>query len=185
MTSIDICNIALSYLGEDKINALDEDGTNPESLCFQFFDFCLENLLRRHDWSFASQRVELAQASSTPLFGWLYEYPFPVNCLLVREVYLDADYEVEQRNILTDQNGDVQIRYTKKVTDMTELDSNFIKALAHYLASEIGLALTGKPHWVQAQMQLYAIAYEEAENQDGIETFPDETAIQWVDVGHG
>ena len=105
-SEVDICNIALNNLGASNITALTED-SKPGRLCNQRYEFVRDTVFRAHPWNCLIRRVELAQDSDTPAFGFTYQYTLPADpyCLRVMRLdYLDIDFRVEGRKILCDES---------------------------------------------------------------------------------
>lgn len=161
---IDICNLALSRLGDDaSITSIDPaDGSPQADHCASFYPMARDSLLESHAWSFATKRAVLAELTAETE-SWAYAYALPTNCLKVLAVIQDGanDYAaitsdddltagqpyspqpfaVEAlasgtRAILTDQD-DAVARYIVKVTDPTVFSPLFTDALVWKLAAMI------------------------------------------------
>ena len=188
MTSIDICNSALLQLGQAPINGFDQ-GNIREITAELYLEPCKRELLRKHDWSFASERATLAQLSETPEFGWDYAYRLPVNCLAVRGVYDDEseilNYKIEQRKILCDEDTeDFQIRYTKDIDNYDLMDPIFTRALIHYLAYTMAMPVKADKQIKQQEYSEYLLIMSEAKDTDSIESqSAPELDTKWEDAG--
>jgi hypothetical protein len=145
--SITIANLALAKIGSIRIASFD-DASQPARYLKLFFDQTRDEVLRAHDWNFASKRATLTALAAAPEFGWDYQYQLPVDCLMVRQLnaWQTAEprglFEIEGRVLLTDSDG-AQIRYTYQVADASLFDALFVEALATRLASKICQPLTG------------------------------------------
>ena len=86
-TEVSICSNALRKLGDDPITSLTED-TERARLCNAFYESSRDSLLRSHPWNFAITRATLAKLSSTPAYGFAYQYALPTDpyCLRVLEM---------------------------------------------------------------------------------------------------
>jgi hypothetical protein len=150
-TEAGICNSALSKLGNNRINSLTE-GTTAANLCLEQYGKLRDHLLRSHDWNFAASRVKLAQFSSTPAFGYNFQYALPSDWMRTISVhpgdrrkghvtdYATESTEAEGRVLRTD-CPDVHLRYVRKVGDPNVMDPAFREALAWRLAMELAVPL--------------------------------------------
>lgn len=96
-SEIEICNIALSHLGDvATVASIDPpEGSAQAEHCARFYPMARDSLLEAHPWSFATRRVILAElANSWP--QWAYSYARPTDCLKVLSVLsknASADYQ--------------------------------------------------------------------------------------------
>lgn len=171
-SDVDICNLALAYLGDvADVSSMSENSVQAQ-LCTRFYPIARDGLLEMHTWGFSTRRVVLAQLANTwP--QWRYAYACPndaVNLLGVlppesRDDYANPrDGHVETRPfanelndsgvqvILTDQPN-ATLRYTALVTDTTQFSPLFVTTLAWHLASMLaGPLLKGDVGAKQAQL---------------------------------
>ena len=93
-TEIDICNLALSLLGEaaDVVSIDPSDGSENAGLCNRWFPLAKKRLFEEANWSFAQRRVRLSQLNDidAALYGCDFAYAFPSDA-----VRLIAIYELE------------------------------------------------------------------------------------------
>jgi hypothetical protein len=75
---VDLCNLALAYLGDDAtVASIDPpEGSAQAEQCQRFYPIARDTLLQMHTWSFASRRVSLAQVTM-PYTMWKYAYACP------------------------------------------------------------------------------------------------------------
>lgn len=144
----DICNLALSHLGEAPIESLNEDSTAARA-CALNYETTRDGVLRSHRWNFAQTRAALAQLEATPAFGWSYAYALPADCLRVLEVndsevgdVISGPFIIEGRNLLTDETS-VNLVYLRRITDVSQFDVLFIEALALKLAVVLSEKIRG------------------------------------------
>ena len=184
VTNVSISNDALLEIGAQMITSMTEDSEQAR-LCNHLFDELLDQELELSNWSFAIERVQLAQLSSTPDFGWAYEFQLPTNpwCLHVIDEYNDNDYKIEGRKLLADSTT-IQIRYIKRVTDLTELSALFRRAFTFKLASKLALPLQGSGKLKDRMETLYEFWYRRAEFRDaqGSGTPPEQEQGSWLDA---
>jgi len=144
-SQIEICNLALTELGQPHITALGSGEAG------RFFAANYENILlaalRSHVWGFAKARASLPALASTPI-GYSYEYALPEGYLRALQVgdyspglslthYRDNEKEIfaiEQGKILTDMAAPLYLQYIKRVPE-GQFDPIFVVAFACQLAS--------------------------------------------------
>jgi len=188
MTStVDIANYALNTLGASNITALDEN-SKPARIINQRYNAVRDTVFRSHPWNCLIRRVELAQETDTPTFGYTYQYALPTDpyCLRVLEFsngsmsYPQDNmssntggpvFVIEGRKLLTDE-GTAKIKYIARVTDPQEYDASLIEALSARLAMEVCYALTGSTSMIQVTASLYEEKLKEARFVDGTEGAP-------------
>jgi hypothetical protein len=144
---IDICNSALYKVGCDRISTLTEQNKRAK-ICNDIYSKIRDATLRSHPWNFATKRIQLAQDSTAPVFGFDYQYQLPSDCLIVRGVSNDSsmgtsrniDYKIEGDKLLSNETA-IYIEYTFKETNTTNYDANFVDALAYRLAIELAYPL--------------------------------------------
>ena len=176
-TEVSICSNALRKLGDDPITSLTED-TERARLCNAFYETARDSLLRSHPWNFAITRATLAQLSTTPAYGFAYQYALPTDpyCLRVLEMeYQDYIFKIENlatvgRVLLSDEST-AKILYVGRITDTTLFDSLFVDTLTAHLSVKLAYPITNSTT-LQAQMQqLYQAKLSEARSVDGQEGF--------------
>ena len=165
---VQICNIALTNIGEDKIAALNEENERARQCNLRYED-CRDAVLRSHPWNCAIARAELSADVTAPAWGYSKRYALPSNCLRVLDIQdYYVDYSIEGRYILTDATS-MKILYIKKVTDPTEFDSLLLHAIGLKLASEIAENLTGKSELRDRMLAKYLQILSEARGVDSQE----------------
>ena len=139
-TETSICNSALIKIGAERINSLTETNKRAQ-LCNEQYSKVRDEVLRSHPWNFAITRASFSQLSSTPAFGYTYEYAIPSDCLRILDLSDEAtEWKQEGNKILTD-SATIKARYIKRVTAPAEYDSFFIEALALRLATDLSYSL--------------------------------------------
>jgi len=179
-TEVSICSNALRKLGDDPITSLTED-TERARLCNAFYNTARDSLLRSHPWNFAITRASLTRLSSTPAYGFAYQYALPTDpyCLRVLEMeYQDYIFKIEnlatEGRVLLSDESTAKILYVGRITDTTLFDSLFIDTLTAHLALKLAYPITNSVT-LQAQMQkLYQAKLSEARSVDGQEGFIDD-----------
>ena len=139
-TPTDICNMAISRLGQPKINDIGENSAAAIA-CRDHFEPVRDALLRGHPWNFATVRADLAEGA-TPEYGWSRSFTLPDDFLRLNTVNgveasrCEADYSLTFRTIYS--NADtLQVTYVKQVEDTTLFDPLFVEAFVLKLAAAI------------------------------------------------
>lgn len=156
-TQVQICNLALSRIGQRTIAAISDSSENARKLT-AVYDYILESVLRDCDWNFATKIEALVAVDDEDdlEIEWDYVYEYPSDCIKVRRVFSESTYDEEEpdqfRVVLNDDDDaklivcdldDAYVEYTLNITDPTLYDSKFVDALAWRLAAEITPSLTG------------------------------------------
>ncbi|HCA7297222.1 TPA: hypothetical protein MX298_000843 [Escherichia coli] len=166
---IEICNRALSNIGNSRsINSLDE-ASKEAGQCSLHFDACRDAALADFDWNFATKRVALADTNNPPP-DWQYAYQYPTDCMRITEIMLPgirnpttamrvpyvtgADAAGTGKLIYTDQ-PEAWLKYVGRVTDVNMFDAIFIEALSWRLAAAINMPLTGSADLGNNALSMY------------------------------
>lgn len=170
-SKIFICNLALSNVGKNNINALTEASAEARA-CNQFYDHARDTLLQAFPWGFAGKTQALAQVTNDKPGQWGYAYKRPTDCLKVRWIrpaYSNTDscrltpqqeisfpHEVEGDTIYCDLSP-AFLRYTFKLEDASRYPPLFVDALSWHLAVRLAMPLTRDPK-VRADAYQLALA---------------------------
>lgn len=163
---VDICNLALSHLGDRAtLASIDPpEGSAQADHCAQWWPIARDEALSSHDWRFASAVLETAQfaAAKETHPQWGYGYALPADFLVAREImYKDGtalgfapeistpDFEIgaltDGQSAFYTQIEDVALRYTRKITDPSKYPALFVTAISYLLASYLaGPVIKGK-----------------------------------------
>ena len=140
-STVEICNGALNQLGATTILSLTEDSKNAR-LCNSRFTQVRDGVFRSHPWNCLQKRVELAQDTATPAWGFKYAFTLPADCLrLLRILDYDSNYKVEGRKILSNTET-MKILYIGRITDPNEYDESLRETLSSALSADIAFAVT-------------------------------------------
>jgi len=184
VSKIAICNSALLKVGEERISSIDENNKRAKILKEQY-EKVRDDVLRSHPWNFALKRVQLAQSTATPSYGFDYYYVIPSDCLRILEVSPDMKYQVEGGLLLSDETT-VKIRYIAKITDTTHYDPNFVEAFALRLAADIAYPLVNSVNLKQSLLGEYSAFIQDARTFNGQEGSPQDFAQDyWLNARLG
>ena len=164
MTKTEICNRALTLLGESTIISIDQNTPNAIALR-NCYTFALENLLRTYNWNFAVKRANLAQLVASPEFGYSYAYQLPGDFLRLKKSDTECRVEVEGDTLVTDSSS-LRIVYIAYVEDTEKFDASFSNFLAIQLARELAFNITSEASVADRLEALYKEAKREAKKND-------------------
>lgn len=184
-SQVEIANRALTKLGAARIISFGDDNKQSRSVQ-SMFPIVRDAELRAHIWSFAVKRVSLAALTSTPDWGYSFQYELPSDCLRLIQVndsfqgpdmsnYRNAstaEYMLEGNKILTDYVAPLKIRYIARTVDITQWDATFIEAFACRLAAEMAEDLTQSNQKKDAAWQEYRQALSVAIRSGAVEQQP-------------
>ena len=183
MDKTGIANLALSNLGEARIQSLTEDSSRARA-CSARMDQVIETVLRMHIWNSALERQSLV-TGDTPIFGCNYSYQLPADCIKVVEVEPVSKYQVEKKYILSNESS-LYLLYVATPTDINNLDSLLAEAIAMKLAVEVAETLTSKQGLKQEMMQKFIIALQEARSANSNDRTPEHRErSSWLDAKKG
>jgi len=183
-SKVDICNLALTQLGADRIVAIDEDSENARKMN-AVYTRILRSTLRKHPWNFACKEVTLATLAETPVIDD-YTYVFQLPSDFIRLVKTDLaetdDYKILGRKIYSNEST-LKIKYVYYVEDPNEYDDLFTDTLAARLAAELAFSISGDKALAKLANDIYRDKLREAKTIDSQEETPDQlTANEWLDA---
>jgi hypothetical protein len=171
-SAVDICNRALSRVGEARITSLADDSKQARA-CSSAYALVRDEVLRAHPWNSAITRASLPKLSSSPSFGYDNEYQLPSDCLRVVEVYDSVKpWVVEGRKLLSDEGSPISVRYVRREEDCNQWDSLLASAVAARLAVELCEELTQSNTKRELAYHEYEDIMATARKADGQEQSP-------------
>ena len=181
-SEVDICNFALSEVGEDSIIALTED-SKAGRLCNLLYADTRDAVLREHPWNFAIKRVELARLTTDPIFEFDAQFQLPSDCIRVTRTDDDLlPFRIEGSALLINTDS-VKIEYISRIEDTARFDSLFTEALSKKLASRFTFNLSDNNALTQFMEQQYRDKIKQARAMDGQEGTPRNIeADQWLNI---
>lgn len=192
MAWVDVCNTALIRIGCMPIDDL-EDDTKEAAACASQYEEARDEVLVMADWSCARATKTVAANSTAPDFGYDYRYAIPSSpyCLKILSIEDDPEYKIFGRYIHTDQETSINLTYTKRITDETELDPLLRRAIALKIAHDISRHLVPSESLRAAIMEelgdviVQAKACNQAadHNTDEDENSSSTGNTEWIDAG--
>ena len=141
----DIVNRAMQLLKAKRITSL-TDGSDGANAANDVFTEVRDDLLRSHNWNFATRRQKLAKSSTAPTFEFDNAYPLPADWLRTVSVHgndagagtlLSREEEVDDQGSIVTSSDELWIRYVYRVTDPNRMAADFRTAFAFALALAI------------------------------------------------
>ncbi|WP_270420731.1 hypothetical protein [Acidaminococcus massiliensis] len=169
MNEVDICNLALNFLGKGIIKSLSEN-TELARTCKLHYDRYRRILLKDYSWEFAERTMKLEPVADfgDNVKGWDYVYRYPDDCLQVLKIYdgddrrkddkrekffvQTVDYRLGTKVICCNLEN-AYMDYVSNEEDCNYFSEEFVEALAHYLAYGMAQALTGSEAKAQTELQ--------------------------------
>ena len=167
-STVDICNGALNQLGATTILSLTEDSKNAR-LCNSRYTQVRDAVFRSHPWNCLQKRVQLASSTTTPAWGYKFQFDLPGDCLrLLRILDFDSNYQVEGRSILSN-NETMKILYISRITDANQYDELLRETLSAALGADIAYAITSNNTTSQNMIANYQDKLKDARFVDSTE----------------
>lgn len=193
---IEICNRALTKLGDNRITSLN-DNVKPARAMASLYDSVRRSELRAHRWSFAMKRALLPALADAPVWGFPRAFQLPSDNLKLDQLgdyyvwwgpiyrgytyHGDHLYAIEGNQILTDLSAPLKVRYARDVQDPNVFDANFVEMLACKLAMEACEDLTQSATKFQQVATQYGDAQRTAVRSNAIERPPETLAeSEWL-----
>ncbi len=187
---VEICNAALSDLGEDPIMSL-TDASKAARLCNQRWPGVRDAVLRSHTWNSCMARASLAAALEAPA-GWAARYPLPGDCLRVVAVAASGraltNWEITARDLMCDADAPVDITYVSRETDPSVYDATLCEVLSARLAAVMAYPLTASTSLSQVKWAEYEAKLREARGlnaHEGGRTQQAQATGSWVQAKLG
>ena len=188
MTSpVEICNLALAKLGQTPIINLLEPQTREEELCKQWYDICRRSVINDSDWSFARVRARITNVVPEPyddsvvLFDYGYALWLPGNVMRVLSVWRSGDRSApdirweRQGNYILSDYAELNIIYSRDVTNPVMFSPLFVDALAVRLAFEMSVAITQNQNLKEALWAEYTTKIQQATTMDSMQASTEQT----------
>lgn len=181
ISDVEICNLALSKIGQSTINTLSEASVEAE-MCALYYPNVRDNLLRSFPWNFCNKSVQLGEAATSIPENdfWEYLYVYPSDCLKIYKIFEDGNFALPVPNeyeVTSYKNVkyicchiyQAYCRYAQKITDPTLFDPCFIDALACKMAMEIAVPISNSTDRLKIAQALYQTAIQSAMLTNAIE----------------
>lgn len=175
-TPVQICNLALSWMGQKRINSL-QDNQNEAIIMKDNYDLSRDKVLSDAAWTFAMERQVLAPVSDAPEFGSGNKFLIPGDVLRVHRVfkatntsqsnsYSSAEW-VREGNYIISPESTLWAMFIKRVVDPNRFSPGFVHALAARLAADTAITFTESIKMEEKMEQRYMMKLADAAYTDG------------------
>ncbi len=153
-SALDICNLALSKLGESPIPTIDPNGSAASRLCYIHYHPVRREVLCAHRWSFAQQLVQLVSSrDEIPDSTHLLKHNLPPDCLRVLSVN-QKGWTLRGRSVYSPSKH-IRLLYICDCENTELFEPLFIEALCSRLAYKMCIGLTSSTTARQALLEEY------------------------------
>ena len=172
---VDICNGALTKIGANEINSLD-DPTKAARKCKLRYNICRKYVLRSHPWRAIRKFASISPETTKPPMQYNYQFILPPDLIrlwLVTNVNGKPrrDYEKVGNKIYA--NWEMcYIKYGVDEVDAEKYDDMMVETLSLYLAKDIGYSITQDRGIVSDVNAEYEAVMRRAKSVDSKEDFP-------------
>jgi hypothetical protein len=155
-TKTQICNLALSHLGQTKrIANVDTEQSQEASLFRVLYETARDVVLKEYEWPFATKLATLALIEEEPNSEWAFSYRYPSDCIKFMRILSGTRADTNSSRIPYKVSHDsigkiiycdyenAEGEYIEGITDTSLFSPDFVMALSFYLSSLAAPALTG------------------------------------------
>ena len=168
VSTVDIVNTALDYIGQSTLTSLEEANPVAEK-ARRLWPVCLDEVLRAHFWKCAGAREKLPRLAARPAFGFESAFQLPGDFLrLIATDPENARVRVEGRALLADEK-EISILYVRRLEDPTQYDSTLRQCLALKMAAMMAYGATASTAFAQGLEAQYRDRLREARAYDSME----------------
>ena len=175
-TEVQIVNIALSWLGQQSINAL-TDNQNEAKIMDANYATSRDKVLGDHAWTFALRREILAPIAAPTEFGARNKFLIPSDVLRVQRVYrpstalqnealMNARWVREGQYIISREES-VWAHFIFRETNSDRYSPGFVHALAARLAADTAIVFTENRRMFEQMELMYTDKLNDAIYADG------------------
>lgn len=173
---IDICNLALGWIGANNITSLQDD-SDEAIQCLNNYPLARDATLEAHEWSFAIERFVPARSEEEPKWGFVHQFLIPSDILRVlsvgpnREIYwlFEQDMWVVESGFIMADVDEIFCRGIRRILDEGIYSALFSHALAAKLATLMALSLTQSNSIMENMAGMYTGMITEAKTRDGLQ----------------
>ena len=187
-SKVNICSMACTLIGANRVTDLDNPTSEEERLCYLWWDQALRETLEEHDWKFARAYSPNLAVAVSPNAEYDHAYQLPSDCLVLRYLWdtdalcqvKDSEYELHGTQILTDLDT-VNIVYTKYDTNVGRYPTFFVQALIYLLAHYLAYKLSEKGQKAPEMRQLFELTLRKAIDRDQAQgNYPQTEEDPWL-----
>jgi len=172
MNQVEVCNMALGWLGAKFITSVDDDTTEAK-LCKALWNGTRDAVLEAREWSFAVKRQgPLAADVTEPAYYWSKQFQIPSTTLRVLRCQdtdgESIDWQREGSYVVCDEDALYMITL-ERVEDVSAWSTLFCHALAARLAADMTVALVDNAALQERMWKLFQVKLHEATVSDAMQ----------------
>lgn len=193
---VEICNIALGWLGGTLIISLDDPSVEAK-LCKANYDSIRDTVIEEREWTFAVKRLEPVALVDRPLYGYDRAFQIPEEVIRILQVsraggdvvsgdvqgsFISAtrggtgtgretriEWNREGDQILASNADRIYARVLIRIEDTTKFSPAFTQALAARLAMDLAIPLTNDAKLQSVMAGMYGEKMQLAASTDGMQ----------------
>jgi hypothetical protein len=175
-TEVQIVNIALSWLGQNSVNAL-TDNQSEAKIMNANYATSRDKVLADHAWTFALRREVLAPVAAPSAFGAPNQFLIPSDVLRVQRVYrpstalqneaLQNARWVREGQFIISNEAQVWAHFIFRETNTDRYSAPFVHALAARLAADTAMVFTENRKMFEQMEAMYNDKLSDAVYADG------------------
>lgn len=171
MNQVDVCNLALGWLGARQITSVEDDSTEAR-LCKASYEATRDAICQAREWRVCVTRRILAPTVAVPEFGWLHQFLIPSDVFRVLrcegETGESTDWDVEGAYIVAN-DDEIRMVGLQTVTDTMLFSPAFCHAFAARLAADLCIPINQSSTMARDYWKLYEMKLREAAALDGMQ----------------
>jgi len=193
ISPVEICNLALGWLGADLIISLNDNSVEAK-LCKANYALLRDAVLEEREWTFAVKRLEPVELVDTPIYGYSKAFQIPPEVIRVLQVSLGGepgheensfrstarggtgmgretriDWSREGDHILANNAARIFMRCLIQVVDTNKFSPAFDQALAARMAMDLAIPITNSRSLQKDMAGMYADKIKLAAASDGMQ----------------
>ncbi len=179
LSEVQICNLALGWLGAELITSLLDDNEGAK-LCNANYASARDAILESAQWSFAIRRAMLTPVLEEPSFTWGSKFLIPPGVIRLMTVIANpatpqvSTLWVKEGNFILANDEKLYVTYLARITDTALFTAQFTQALAQRLAADMAIPLTESRSLQETHWALFQRKLDEAIASDGLTGIPQE-----------
>ena len=173
MNDLEICQLAMSWLGARQPQNITSPSTTEENLCATNFPISRDAVLEEGEFTASIIRAKLTggtDVSGSHEFGWKHALPTGY----LRMLQAGAQENFRDRAVWVVEGKDLYInveepftRYIQTVVDANDLSPSIASAIAARMAAELAVPITNSAKVEERRWAIYANKLLEAMQNDG------------------
>lgn len=174
VSAVSICSNALLLLGDKPIDSFDVNNDRTR-LVANLYSQKRDRVLRSHPWNCAIKRVVLSPDTSSPVFGWDYQYQLPgdwLRTLSIGDEDNQDNYATEGRKILSSAS-ECRLRYVFRNDNESSWDAVLVDAMTQVMVAALTYPITKSTTKQATEEEIVKRILKEARAIDGQDGTPE------------